>query len=165
MTTTRTAPEAEKPEVRYEPLQADRWSLREHRDSSNYIVLPRGTPYEAVFEPSFFANVASKLKRGHTVYVTDDELSFTSKMLIVDGGANFSVLAEVYKRTTAEMMQGRPPVKEMMSYDVGWGGPIDRWRIIRTSDRAVIIKNIESEAEAHARKADLLRRLGQGASR
>jgi hypothetical protein len=143
------------------PLAENRWSLREFRDPGHHVVLERGTPYEAVFEPSFWANIATKakLQPGQSVRVVNDELTLFADLVVLDCGRNWATMAEYYKRTLDELVRSRPPLREQQRHAVGFAGPIDKWRIVR-ADNQVIRAGFESENAAQAYLSDYLRRLG-----
>lgn len=142
-------------------LPENRWQLREFRDPGHHVVLERGTRYEAVFEPSFWANIATKAKfqPGQSVRVVNDELTIFADLVILDCGRNWATMAEYYKRTLDELVKSRPPLKQQPRHRTEFAGPIDKWRVIR-DDNQVIKAGMPSEAEANGYMLDYLRRLG-----
>lgn len=142
------------------PLPENRWSLREFRDPGHYVVLERGTPYEAVFEPSFWASIAAKAKfqPGQSLRVVNDELTIFADLVVLDCGRNWATMAEFQKRTLDELVKSRPPLKQQQRHKVEYAGPIDKYRIIR-DDNQVIKAGFESDHQANDHLRDYLRRL------
>lgn len=156
-------PAAEKREVVRPPLPESRWSLREHKDPGHWVCLERGTPYEQVFEPLFWASIAGKARfqPGQTVRVINDELTVFAELVILECGRNWAIMGEFTKKTRDQLVAGRPPAKQAIATRIEYAGPIDRWRVIRLSDQAVIKAGLDSEATAFAYNTDYLRRVSQ----
>jgi len=150
------------PGVNAKPLPENRWSLLEHKDPGHWICLERGTPYEAVFEPSFWANIVmrAKLQPGQTVDVTNDEQSVFAVLKVLDCGRNWAVMGEFYFKSRDDMVKARPPLKSRPKHVIGWGGPVDKFRVIRESDNAVIKTGFDSEAAAQTFLTGYERQLG-----
>jgi hypothetical protein len=145
------------------PLTEARWSLREHKDSQHWVCLDRDTPYEAVFEPQFWANIARRFKQsGETIMVTNDQRTVFAMLIVLQFGPNWARVGEWYKKTAEQLVQTAPNAGSAEQYRVEDGGPIDRWRVLRLSDQAIVAKGLENEASAYAYLANMLKRSGRG---
>jgi hypothetical protein len=143
------------------PLAESRWSLREHKDPGHWVCLERDTPYEKVFDPSFWANIAvrARFQPGQSVYVTNDELTVFARLIVLECGRNWVVMGEYDKKTREDLVRARPPSKERPRHRISHGGPIDKFRILR-DDNQVIKSGFESEAAAQAYLDNYLRLIG-----
>jgi hypothetical protein len=50
-------------------------------------------------------------------------------------------MGEWEKKNRDQLRRGQSPVKQLTNYRLEWAGPIEKSRIIRVSDQAVIVKN------------------------
>lgn len=143
------------------PLAIDRCFLREHKDPGIWICLERGTPYDKVFEPSFWANVAlaKRFEPGQTITVRNDEMTVFAELIILDCGRNWATVAEYSRKTLDELTKSRPPLKQQPRHKVEHAGPVEKWRIVR-DDNQVIRSRFDSEAQAQTYLNEYLRRLG-----
>ena len=144
------------------PLAVSRCALLEHMDPGYSVCLERGTPYEAVWEPSFWANFAmwKKIQPGQTVHVSNDEQSFFAVLKVLDCGRNWAVMGQFHFVSRDAMVRARPPLKQRPKHIVQWAGPIDKFRVLREADNAVIKTGFDSELAATTYVADYERRLG-----
>lgn len=144
------------------PLAESRWSLREFPDPGHRIVLERGTPYEAVFQPSFWANIVkrAKMQPGQSIRLLNDEMTVFADLIVLDVGTNWAVVGEYYKRSGDELLKSRPPSAAASRYRVEFNGPLDKWRVLR-DDNQVVKAGFENKVQADQFMADHQRRLGQ----
>jgi hypothetical protein len=141
------------------PLPESRWSLLEHKDPGHWVCLERGTSYQVVFEPSFWANIAKKFQPGQTIWLKNDELTVHAILIILDCGRNWATVGEFLCKTMDDLVKSRPPMKMQPRHTVQFAGPIDKWRIVR-ADNQVIKAGFETQAMAEQYLQDYLRRLG-----
>jgi hypothetical protein len=139
-----------KPPAGPAPLAESRWSLREFKDPGHWVCLERGTPYEAVFEPSFWANIATRAKfqPGQTVYIRNDEMTVFATLIVLDCGRNWAVMGEFERRSRAYLIKARPAPRVKPQFRVEFGGPMDKYRILRDGDNSLIKAGFDSEASA-----------------
>jgi hypothetical protein len=136
-------------------LKEDRWQLKEHRNPGHWICVPAGVTIEDVLQPAFWANVARKLKPSNTIEVHWDDASQFAEVYCVSAGRNWasvSLLRHV-KLERAVLPQ------QASQYQITFNGPVDKFRIMRLSDNAVIRAGFASELEARQYLDDYLRRL------
>jgi hypothetical protein len=158
---TEPAPAADR-EVMAKPLPESRWSLLEQNDPGHWVCLERGTPYESVFEPSFWANIVKRAKfaPGQTIRLVNDEMTVFAELKILECGRNWAVVGEWMRKNREDLERSRPPTKKGAEHHIGWGGPIDKFRILRKGDNAVIRAGFESEAQARIFLDNYLRQIG-----
>lgn len=147
------------------PLAEGRCFLREHKDPGIWVCVERGTPYEALFDPTFWSSVArsKRFQPGQTIYAQNDETSWFAELKIVECGASWARVVEWNYQTVAEMAEkhaGRAGGGDARSqHRVEWGGAIDKFRILRLSDKTVIRTGFDTDLEANRYLDDHLRRV------
>jgi hypothetical protein len=138
------------------PLSFDRWQLKEHRNPGHWICVQAGVTIEQLLEPAFWANVARNLQPRSTVEVHWDDASQFAELYVLDAGRNWASVDVL--RHHADLK--RPNLKHLAEqYEVGFNGPVDRFRILRLSDREVIKAGFATEVDAHKFLADYKRKL------
>lgn len=136
-------------------LKEDRWQLKEHRNPGHWICVPAGVTIEDVLQPAFWANVARKLKPFNTIEVHWDDAGQFAEVYCVSAGRNWasvSLLRHV-KLDRAVLPQ------QASQYQITFNGPVDRFRIMRLTDNAVIRAGFQSELEARQWLEQYLRNL------
>lgn len=156
---TQTA--AEVLELPVVPLSEDRWQLKEHRNPGHWICVPAGTTLEHIQQPSFWANVAKKLAgnsssaAGVTVEVHWDDFSQFAEVYVLSNGRNWASVSLLRHQKLAKAALPQ----QANDYSVAFNGPVDRVRITRLSDKAVIRAGFASEREAQRWLDEYLQKL------
>lgn len=121
-----------------------------------YAVIEENTPYEALFEPTFWASHAKDLDRGHWIVCEPDEGHYTAKLRVMSTGVGGVCVEEYYKK---EWGKEEAPLSLLGDYEVKWAGPQHKWRVMRTKDNHVAAKGFENEAAANKWLADNIDQL------
>lgn len=160
-----TSKPAKKPEAKEElpaeiaravlALKEDRWQLKEHRNPGHWICVPAGVTIEDVLQPPFWANVARKLRSSTTIEVHWDDASQFAEVYCVSAGRNW---ASVSLLRHVKLERAILP-QQASAYQITFNGPVDRFRIMRLSDNAVIRAGFQSEIEARQWLDQYLRNL------
>jgi hypothetical protein len=138
------------------PLGETRWDLKEQRNPGYWICVPVGTTVEQLFEPQFWANVARHLRPSSTIEVHWDDASQFAELYVLDAGRNWASVDVLRHKKELK----RPELKHLADeYDVGFNGPVERFRIVRRSDRAVIKSGFATEGEARQFLAEYKRKM------
>jgi hypothetical protein len=112
-----------------------------------YAVIEEGTPYDEIFNPIYWDNHAAKFAIGDWIRITDDESTYDAELKVVSTGVGGVRVSEYFKKVWAK---GSPKPEVLSSqYEVKWGGPQHKWRIVRVSDNHVESHSYESEADAN----------------
>ena len=103
-----------------------------------------GTTIDDLTKPDFWSHISAKLQPDDQIWVTPEDRPFVAHLLVLDAtpiGARMQVLA--YHEID--------PVEALASdeFDVKWGGPKHKWRVLRKSDSAVVQHGFASRAAAH----------------
>jgi hypothetical protein len=125
------------------PFTEDRWQLKEHRNQGHWICVSPATTPDDLMRPEFWANVARHLHRADTVEVHWDDASQFAELYVLDAGRNWASV-DILRHKSLK----RPLLKDQEQYDVGFNGPVDKFRITRRSDRQVIKAGFATEADA-----------------
>jgi hypothetical protein len=137
------------------PLGEDRWQLREHRNPGHWVCVPAGTTIEQLLEPAFWANVARHLQRSTTVEVHWDDASQFAELYVLDAGRNWASVDVLRHKKELK----RPQLRSEEQFEVHFNGPVDKFRIVRISDRSVIKAGFATEVSALQFLADYKRKL------
>ena len=147
--------EADAVHVAAVPVGEDRWQLKEHRNPGHWVCVQSGVTVEQLLDPGFWANVARHLQARSTIEVHWDDASQFAELYVVDSGRNWASVAVLRHHKIR-----RPQLKQLAEhYEVAFNGPVDRFRILRLSDREVIKAGFATEAQAHLFLADYKRKL------
>jgi hypothetical protein len=108
--------------------------------------LPTGTSLEDALKPEFWINFAKRLRPCDQIELIPEDMSFFATVLVVDAdsfGANVKVIHSI--DLDADVIAQQSQTSE---YDVRWGGPHDKFRVVRKSDNAVISKGHQNKTLA-----------------
>lgn len=123
------------------------------RPESHYIqrlrhIVPPEVPFEAVLRPEFWAHVAPKLRPQDEIVVSTEDGSWRAE-LVVRWVRRLAVgVSPLHYKDFAEEEAAQPAEARDSGFDVEWGGPSHKWRVVRKSDRAVVKKSLETQAQA-----------------
>lgn len=126
------------------PLPEQRFGAAEYQRQVWQVVLPQGGDYQAVFDPGYWAHVASRLKPGDLIEVRNDENTLFA-MLYVRGVERMAAkLGEISHITFGEAVS----VDLDDGYLVRWNGPHHRFAVIRKTDNEVIKSGFQLREDA-----------------
>lgn len=136
-------------------LTEDRWQLKEHRNPGHWACVPYGTTIDQITEPKFWANVARHLRPNSTIEVHWDDSSQFAQFYVLSAGRNWASVSLLshHKLDKPKMQQ------QASEYGVSYAGPVDRFRVTRLADNAVIRAGFPSEGEARKFLDEYLRKL------
>jgi hypothetical protein len=117
-------------------------------DMSNLwaAVVPVGTTFEQVMEPTYYANVAGQLRVADQIDVHADDRSYFAKLYVVEAGRtriSVSKILHVPLEAPAESAEPKP-------YRVRYDGPHSKWCVVRVSDDRVVKDGCETRESAEA---------------
>lgn len=151
------APEAEAAPraVPFYVFSEDRWKLKEHMNPGGWACVTHGCLPEDLLEPSAWANVARHLRAGMTVEVHWDDSSHFAEFYVLSAGRNWASvsLLRAHKLDRPKLPQ------QANQYDISYNGPVDKFRITRRNDGAVIRSGFASESEARKHLDEYVRKL------
>lgn len=132
-----------------------RWGLKESNNPGFWSCVVHGCLPEDLLEPSCWANVARYLRPCQLVEVHWDDRSHLAEYYVLDCGRNWANV-DIWqsKRFRAAV---RP--HQATQYGIAFNGPVDKFRITRLNDGAVIKAGFASENDARKFLEEYLRKL------
>lgn len=151
-------PEKKKPIYK---LKESRLQQGEARIRYWFAIPEAGTPYKELFSPVYWDVHGWKFQPGDMIRVEPDEGHYTADLRVLSTGAGGTRVAEYYKK---EWDADAAPDVLSDTYEVAWGGPHHKWRVMRKTDGQVESHGFEDEAAANRWLADNLKALVAGAA-
>lgn len=121
--------------------------LAEFRRTVWQMEVPSGTKLADVIQPEYWRNVSGRLKRNDRIEVSCEDGSWRAD-LAVEGVGRMSAHVTVMHAVESKGAAADPAGTSDSRYDVAWGGPAHKWRIIRKSDNEVIAHGYTSQSDA-----------------
>lgn len=119
------------------------------------VTAPAGAKPDDYLEGETYAHVVGrKLKQGDRLEVTAEDRTWFAEVMIVTVSGQM-VQAEMLRKYDFAPIAG----KEHEAYEVQWAGPRALWRVLRKTDRHVMVDKLESKSagvawvEANAKPA------------
>jgi hypothetical protein len=129
-------------------LQPKRFSLENSGQTRNEwrAVLESGRPYESIFKSEFWAHVSKSLKIGDHIEILNDEMTFASKVIVVDARASGARVQEIQggKSDLAPVTDANA----VEGYSIEYKGPHLKFCVVRKSDGARLREGFVNVVEA-----------------
>lgn len=112
----------------------------------SYAATPEfGTTLDDVIDPKYWVHVAKQIEIGSRIEVKPDGADWLAELYVlkVDVHGVHLALLNKYELTTANKA---PAVANDDEYEINFGGAA-KWRVIRKSDREVMVKGLASKGE------------------
>ena len=138
--TKSAAPAAPKPQ-----LTPGRLKPAEYVRSPFRVEPAAGAALEDVMAPDYFAHVASKLRAGDRLEIMPECMSWYAEALVVDAtrlSARIAILTGPLELDVGERVLADD------GYEARWISPALRFGVFRRSDEHLMIKNLETKADA-----------------
>jgi len=123
-------------------LNATRLQRADHYFSDYAVVLPGADTLEDALKPEYWAHVAPKLRQGDTIRIIPEDDSYFAEALVRATGTGFAKL-ELLRHIPFDAAQTEAVPDTV---EVKWGGPHDKWRVIRRSDGHVLARGLDKAA-------------------
>lgn len=141
-------------------LVGNRFALAEHAGNRFRATPPYGVTFEQIQNPAYWAHIASRVKPGDIIDVLPEDMSFCAEMLVVSCNR-----LEVRVHTKHHSIIEAPKPEHMEDaadpqFDVKWGGPVAKFRVIRKEDKKVVQDQFPTAGDARAWLVDYLKALG-----
>lgn len=138
------------PEVKAPAANVSHFKLAEHHRAIYYLIAPLGVTYEDILRPEFWAHVASRINgpMDH-IEVLAEDYTFHVVLMVMDKGTNWVKVVPI--SDVRDLSQAAPDEVtdgEESPYEVKFGGPKDRYRVLRKSDNSVIKSGFANKTEA-----------------
>lgn len=137
------------PTVSRRKIHPSRFKLADLVVNTHCIVVEAGVPFEAMSEPSYWSNIASRLRPGDEIKVRTDDGAYAATLYVKDVSHQAARVIPVWHVSLSEVAA----LPANVDYEVEWAGPHHKFRIIRKSDRAVIQTGFDNKEAAYAAAA------------
>jgi hypothetical protein len=118
----------------------------EHKEPRLVVDVPAHTPYEKLFDPTFWANVSPRIPAGAILICRDEENSYRAELLVRNSGRGWVKVEEIHKHDF-KVSTGAPAKAER--HGVEFVNPNTRWRVFRLVDNATIKSGFPDWESAH----------------
>lgn len=121
--------------------------IREEFARSVYcLTAPAHAVPEDYLEAETYAHVLNnKIRAGDRLEITAEDRTWWAEVLIL------SVAGQLVNAALLRKAAFAPQVgKEHDAYEADWGGPSAKWRVLRKSDRAIMVDKFDQKSEAVA---------------
>lgn len=110
-----------------------------------------------LLEPDFYAEIAAKLKPFYKIEIRGNDMSFYAEVLVLQCTKDAAKvkLEKYYDLSADDSVKG-----DYVGYTVSHKG-INKWCVIRDSDKKVIEKNLDTEADAYGALKNFLNTIGK----
>lgn len=104
-----------------------------------------GTDYKSLLMPTYWSNVARRLRPGDLIEVTAEDGSYFAQLFVLAAEDKAAAVAQLSytELHTVEM----PDAAD--GFEVRWGGPIVKWCAVRMKDHQRVIEKMDTKAAAN----------------
>lgn len=113
-------------------LMPARMQLAEHARQDWVATAEEGTLIEDVLNPQYWSHMASQMQPMDRIDVRIDTTEWLLELLVLQVGRNWARCAVLHRHDLAPVGDGDVVPS---GFEVKWGGPVNKWRVIRLADR------------------------------
>lgn len=107
--------------------------------------IPHDTPYEAIFDPMFWSNMARKMKIGDKIEVFAEDGSYYAELIVIAYAPQWVKVKETLPKVS--LVDDIEAPEEVSGYEVKWRGPNGRWAVIKLPS-TVLFANGQTKEDA-----------------
>lgn len=107
-----------------------------------------GTPLEAVLEPKYWAHCSSQLAPEDVITVMPEGAPYRAELLVLDAGTGFAKVV-VINCIDLEKHEVTGELPSTDDYDVRWTGRHTKWRVVRKSDKKVMVEDLKTKQDGY----------------
>lgn len=107
-----------------------------------------GTPLEAVLEPKYWAHCSSELAPEDVITVMPEGAPYRAELLVLDAGTGFAKVV-VINCIDLEKHEVTGELPSTDDYDVRWTGRHTKWRVVRKSDKKVMVEDLKTKQDGY----------------
>lgn len=127
-------------------LMPARMQLAEHARQDWVATAEEGTTIEDVLDPQYWSHMAAQMQPMDRIDVRVDTSEWLLELLVIQVGRNWARCAVLHQHDLTPPSEADAVAS---GFEVKWGGPLNKWRVIRLSDREVLsMKHDNREAAA-----------------
>lgn len=136
-------------------IREDRVQLVEFARRSFQIIPPPSDKVEDLLRLDYWAHVSRGFKPFDRIEAIAEDGTWYADILILAVGRAWAKVSIIHYK---ELEKVRPEHLES-EYEISWGSPVTKWRVIRRQDRQVLKDNLDSQQTASNWLTDHLRAL------
>lgn len=111
-----------------------------------WVVTPEhGTAFEDVLKPEYWSHVSAKMRPTDRIEVNAEDGSYFAELIIIAAGRQWAKVSVLRKVDLERATEGNGDAQ----FEVKWGGPHHKYRVIRLSDGHVIKDSFPDKEEAN----------------
>jgi hypothetical protein len=130
-------------------VEASRFTQAEFRRAQYVLNLPADFPYDDLFTPESWKNIArmGKLNMGDTIEVRKDDMSLWALLIVREAIPNHAriVVTEIFKKDLAAIVQ---EASDDEQFEIKHLGLQDQWAVLLRSTGRVLMKDMKSRDAA-----------------
>jgi hypothetical protein len=139
------------------PINRANLSIAESVRTVWHVTAPIGTKPDDLLDPAYWAQVSREFLRvGAIIEVVPEDQSWFSELRVMAVGPVWASVALLRHVNLAEA----PTIAVNPKFAVGWGGPVHKFRVTRTTDQEILSKGHATAADAEKWLADYARTVG-----
>lgn len=131
--------------------QTSRFQAAEYARTYYVYTVEAGTPYEALFDPAYWAHICSEkgLRPYDVIEVRADEGLYFAQLLVLQADRLSARMAELFYVDLTKTKASEGKINPA-SVRVKYAGPHHKYRVERLSDNAVLAHGFADETAARA---------------
>ena len=130
-------------------IDSIRFSDSQHTNMNWTATVPAGTTLEDVLNPSYFANVASKITIYDRIQVRVDTGEWYAELLVVSCGRVWAKLVPIVKLDLTSKDDDQLDGEAFEKFIVQYRGPHLKFCVIRKEDSEPIKEHLQTKVEAN----------------
>lgn len=125
-------------EHKISPLPGGRFGPAESMRNCHLANVPAGTPFEDVLSPEFWKNYSPQLRPFDHIEIRAEDGKYWADVLVTDVGHGFAIVETINHKELSTIKEDRVSI---LGFTAEWGGTVDKYRVIRDSDKVVMSKS------------------------
>ena len=125
-------------------LTPDRFQISEFARTVFAVTVPSGTRFEEVLEESFWAHVSSKMRPRDRIEILTEDCTWFAELFITAASANWAKVS-VLRFVELNETPVAPTIATEDGFSVRWGGPKNKFQVVRSSDKEIVVSGIETK--------------------
>jgi hypothetical protein len=103
---------------------------------------------ETVMEPKWWVHVGRQMKSGDRIEILPETHAWYAEAVVIDSGDTWGAKIAFVLGPVA--LVNEAVIEQSPGFEVKWGGPNARFRVVRESDKTVLKENFQTREEAES---------------
>lgn len=117
----------------------------EYARSTHVAVAPLGASLEDALKPEFWSHVAAKARRWDRIELRAEDDTWWADLLVYRAERLALHVRVISRLNLVGATKGTKEPELPKGYDVQWGGPVHKFRVIRTADSEILAHGMTKE--------------------